>query len=68
MPLTPAQTTQIMDVVEHMFDRLWRVESAAQKMRGAVEALEMWVIESADEETLHGRPTRASAEAEADLG
>ena len=59
--LLPAQTTQLLDIVEHMFDRLHYLEVSTQKMRGAIEALEMWSLENADSETLYARPTTDKA-------
>jgi len=67
--LSPVDTTQLCDLVEHMFDRLRYAESSLQKVRGAVEALDMWVMENADHETLYARPVVPDpAASEADLG
>jgi len=44
-----------------MFDRLHYLEVSTQKMRGAIEALEMWSLENADSETLYARPTTDKA-------
>jgi len=60
---------QLLDVLEHMFDRLGYAESKLQKVRGAIEGFEDWVIENGDEEALYSRQSaRPGAAEEAGLG
>jgi len=67
--LSPFHTAELCDLVEHMFDRLRYAESSLQKVRGAVEALDMWVMQHADHETLYARPVVPDPPTEeADLG
>jgi len=69
LALTYGDTAQLLDLIEHMFDRLGYAESKLQKVRGAVEAFESWMITYGDEKALYSRQSvDAAAATEESLG
>ena len=62
--LTPDQTNELGDLVEHLFDRVSYMRTRVEKVQGALEALEYWWVTNADPETIHGRPIPSASASE----
>jgi len=69
LALSYGDTVELLDLIEHLFDRLGYAESKLQKVRGAVEATEYWVIQYGDQKALHsGQSSRKGAAAQESVG